>query len=213
MIPFKKIIPKVVKKYITKKLARKKPKKKGFQGSKLNWEERYLNNRNSGPGSYGRLAAFKAEVLNTFVEKNNIQSVIEYGCGDGNQLSLATYPHYLGYDVSKKALAICKAKFAEDVAKQFELITPKTHYKTAELALSLDVIFHLIEDSVFNEYMERLFNTSTKYVIIYSSNYEETLAAKDWSLHQKIDNPYPMKEEDPDNTSFADFYIYKKTIN
>tara|TARA_R110002012_G_scaffold277507_2_gene464735 strand:- start:20268 stop:20951 length:684 start_codon:yes stop_codon:yes gene_type:complete len=222
----KTLLPASLKKSIKKLLGIKKSKK-GFKGSKRYWEERYLNDRNSGPGSYGRLADFKAEILNSFVQENNIQTVIEYGCGDGNQLSLANYPKYTGYDVSKKAIAICKEKFANDISKEFKVISSKkATYKKAELTLSLDVLFHLIEDSVFNEYMQRLFDTSTNYVIIYSSNYEASVASHvrcreftkwiasnvsdTWVLQKKIDNRYPMVEDDPDNTSFADFYIYRK---
>lgn len=36
--------------------------------------------------------------------------------------------------------------------------------------MSIDVIYHLIEDSVFNDYMGLLFNSSTRFVILYSSN-------------------------------------------
>jgi len=228
MVFFKKLLPNSLKSTIKKLLGIKKSKK-GFEGSKIYWEERYLDARDSGPGSYGRLADFKAEILNSFVEDNNIKSVIEYGCGDGNQLSLANYPNYTGYDVSKKAIAICKEKFSNDITKEFKLILSENNtYKKAELTLSLDVIFHLIEDDVFNVYMKRLFNTSTKYVIIYSSNYNLSMAShvrcreftkwiasnvsKTWSLQQKIDNRYPMDEGDPENTSFADFYIYKKNV-
>lgn len=204
-----------------------KPSRNGFKGSKIYWENRYLSNNNSGPGSYGRLADFKAEILNSFVKKNNIQSVIEYGCGDGNQLSLSKYADYTGYDISKKAIAICKKKFSNDLNKQFKLISPtKTIYKKAELTLSLDVLFHLIEDDIFNKYMKRLFDTSTRYVIIYSSNHEELVAShvrcreftkwidsnisNVWTLYQKIGNRYPIDKADPENTSFSDFYIYKK---
>lgn len=42
--------------------------------------------------------------------------------------------------------------------------------ETADLTLSLDVIYHLIEDNVFFTYMDRLFDSSTKFVIIYSLN-------------------------------------------
>ena len=72
------------------------------------WEQRYLSGDNSGSGSYNRLAQFKAEVLNDFVEKNNVSEVVEWGCGDGNQLKLAKYPRYTGFDVSQKAVDICK---------------------------------------------------------------------------------------------------------
>lgn len=224
----KKLLPNSLKKSIKKLLGSKKPKK-SFKGSKIYWENRYLGDRDSGPGSYGRLADFKAEILNSFVQENNIKTVIEYGCGDGNQLSLANYPKYTGYDVSKKAIAICKEKFSDDINKEFKVISSKNAtYQKAELTLSLDVIFHLIEDEVFNNYMKRLFETSTNYVIIYSSNYEASVAkhvrcreftkwiasnvSNTWTLFQKIDNRYPMDEDDPKNTSFADFYIYKKVM-
>ena len=37
----------------------------------------------------------------------------------------------------------------------------------AELALSLDVIYHLVEDTVYESYMGQLFDSATKYVIVY----------------------------------------------
>src|SRR5579859_8234848 len=60
-----------------------------FRGSSTYWEERYRAGGNSGAGSYGRLAEFKAEVLNGFVHSRGIRSVVEFGCGDGAQLALA----------------------------------------------------------------------------------------------------------------------------
>ena len=56
------------------------------------WERRYRLGMTSGPGSAGKLASFKADVLNEFVRDNGVQSVIEFGCGDGTQLTLAKYP-------------------------------------------------------------------------------------------------------------------------
>ena len=45
--------------------------------------------------------------------------------------------------------------------------------QTADLALSLDVIFHLVEEEVYRHYMTWLFSSARKAVVIYSSNYEE----------------------------------------
>jgi len=191
------------------------------------WEKRYLSNNNSGAGSYGRLADFKAEVLNDFVKINNIQSIIEFGCGDGNQLGLANYPNYIGLDVSKNAISLCQQKFKEDVSKKFYLTDEfkKRHIKT-ELVLSLDVLFHLIEDEVFENYMNDIFNSATKYVIIYSSNYNDHFAphvkcrkftdwteknvSANWKLQEVINNIYPFDKSNPDSTSFSDFYIFKR---
>lgn len=225
------LIKKLVKKTLVykayKKITKKKPTTPKFPGSRNYWDNRYLSNRNSGPGSYGRLADFKAAILNDFVKNNDIKNILEFGCGDGNQLSLANYPHYIGVDVSKKAIELCKAKFETDPSKVFYL--QEEFYEkqlSAELVLSLDVIFHLIEEHVFKTYMEDLFKTATHYVIIYSSNYEENIAphvksrkftdwveknqSDCWTLTQTIKNKYPFNPNDPDQTSMSDFYIYQK---
>lgn len=198
-----------------------------FPGSSLYWENRYKAKDTSGAGSYGRLAAFKADVINSFVTDKNIQTVVELGCGDGNQLLLANYPNYIGFDVSKEAIAICRNKFKNDNSKEFKLSDPK-HFKLAiaDLSMSLDVIYHLVEDDVFNAYMHDLFTVSKKYVIIYSSNYNDhfiahvkcrkftdwikTNVAETWELLEFIENKYPFEEDNPNETSMADFYIYKK---
>jgi hypothetical protein len=44
---------------------------------------------------------------------------------------------------------------------------------TADLALSLDVIYHLTEDAVFETYMAHLFAAGTRFVIIYATNGEQ----------------------------------------
>ena len=43
--------------------------------------------------------------------------MVEFGCGDGNQLSLAQYPRYVGLDVSRTAIGLCQRRFAKDPAK------------------------------------------------------------------------------------------------
>ncbi|MDO5970566.1 class I SAM-dependent methyltransferase [Flavivirga aquimarina] len=222
-----------IKKRVKKMLFsdRKKNAKTPFKGSKLYWENRYTLNGNSGPGSYGRLAIFKAKILNAFVQENKINTVIEFGCGDGNQLELATYPSYIGFDVSEKAISICKSKFKEDDSKSFKLYS-KNYIKEqetikGELAMSLDVIYHLVEDDIFFDHMENLFRASSKYVIIYSSNYNDNTMSShvrcrkfsdwidenlkhDWVLIDKIENDYSFNPEEPKDTSMSDFYIYEK---
>ena len=63
-------------------------------------------------GSYGHAAQAKTDFLNAFIGQNAIQSVVEFGCGDGNQLSSAEYPRYVGLDVSKTAIGMCRRRFA-----------------------------------------------------------------------------------------------------
>jgi SAM-dependent methyltransferase len=195
--------------------------------SRSYWEKRYRSGGNSGAGSYNQLAVYKAVFLNRFVVENNIANVLEFGCGDGAQLSLAKYPAYVGIDVSKAAVEMCKARFAGDPTKRFYLHGDAiVDGLSADLSMSLDVIYHLIEEPVFDRYMKRLFASSRKYVAIYSSNYEsERVAAhlrhrkfsdwvgvnrRDFSLTRVAPNPYPWDASRPSETSFADFFIYEQ---
>ena len=75
-----------------------------FKGSAKYWEDRYARGGTSGAGSYGRAAEWKAQIVNAWVRELGITSVIDWGCGDGNQLSLADYPRYLGLDRSPSAV-------------------------------------------------------------------------------------------------------------
>jgi SAM-dependent methyltransferase len=141
------------------------------------WERNYARGATSGSGSYGALAEGKSRFLNTLVREHAVRSVIEFGCGDGNQLSLADYPRYVGLDVSRSAIALCQRRFAGDPAKSFFLydgmcFTDRAGMFTADLALSLDVVYHLTEDTVFETYLTHLFAAGRRLVVIYSTNEE-----------------------------------------
>jgi SAM-dependent methyltransferase len=197
----------------------------GFRDSSTYWEKRYQQGKTSGVGSYGRLAEFKAEILNEFVERNGVQSVVEFGCGDGTQLALAKYPRYVGVDVAQGSVIICEKRFAGDTTKSFYL-TSKLPAEVGkfDLALSLDVIYHLVEDSVFDAYMRTLFAHAGRFVIIYSSNKIEPSGvphvrhrlfakwieehAPQWRQSGYVANRYPHDPRRLDDTSFADFYFF-----
>ena len=197
-----------------------------FGGSKRYWIERYRDGGNSGHGSYNQMAEFKARILNDFVSKRGISSVIEFGCGDGNQLRYAEYPRYAGFDISPDAVTRCRDLFANDASKSFTLVGDYSG-ETAELTLSLDVIFHLVEDAVFEDYMRRLFDAAEQWVIVYSSNYDDRRKGKsphvrhrrftswiesnraDWKLVEHIPNRFSF-EGDTRTGSFSDFYIFKR---
>jgi SAM-dependent methyltransferase len=200
--------------------------KKNFDGSENYWIRRYQKGGNSGDGSYNELAEFKARIINDFAEKNNVQSSIEFGCGDGNQLKYLKLKKYTGFDVSPDAIAWCKKTFKDDSTKSFKLIGEFAS-DTAELSMSLDVIYHLIEDEVYEQYMQNLFNAASKFVIVYASNTAQnpaTLAPhvknrkftdwieknrKDFKQIAFIKNEYPITP-DGKRGSIADFYIFAK---
>jgi len=192
------------------------------------WENRYAAGGTSGAGSYGELAQFKARVLNELVVTEGIRSVIEFGCGDGNQLSLAEYPVYSGLDVSLTAVQTCAKRFSSDRTKSFFLYSPEGFYDNggilrADLALSLDVIYHLVEDAVYAKYLQHLFSSAGRLVVIYSSNYEGPISRHErprqftnyvsqhfpaWKLESVIQNEHPYVAA-TEQGSQADFYIYR----
>ncbi len=201
---------------------------KNFVGSARYWENRYRSGNNSGKGSYGDLAEFKAEVLNTLVREKSIRSVIEFGCGDGNQLSLAAYPQYVGYDVSETAIEICRQTFANDRTKTFANVD-EYRGERADLAISLDVLFHLVEDEVFEAYMHRLFGAADRFVVIYCSDVDRPIQAKSphvrhrhfssWVMRhvpsfqmvRRIENRYrDGRRTREGHSSPSDFYIYER---
>lgn len=147
----------------------------GFRGSALYWEQNYARGGTSGPGSYDAAGQAKADFLNDFVRTREVRSVIEFGCGDGHQLSLVGYPRYIGLDVSRSAIELCQRRFAGDHTKSFFLydgacFTDRARLFTADLAISLDVIYHLTEDAVFEAYMTHLFAAASRFVIIYATD-------------------------------------------
>ena len=197
-----------------------------FPGSQRYWENRYATGGNSGVGSYEEFADFKAEIVNRFITEKDVQSVIELGCGDGNQLMLLKCPKYLGFDISETTVNKCRRLFAFDSTKTFGLMYNYAG-QVADLILSLDVIYHLVEDQVFEDYMRTLFMVSNRYVIIYSSDFDDNSGHEgahvrhrkfsewiqhnlpNWKLLKHIPNRYSYKG-DCKKGSFADFFIYEK---
>jgi SAM-dependent methyltransferase len=188
------------------------------------WEARYRGGGNSGAGSYGRLAAFKTDFINAFVADNHVDGVLDLGCGDGHLQSLLQVPAYTGVDVSITALACCIARYP---LRRFVPLPQLDASHAADLALSIDVIFHLIEDDVFARHVAAAFGHARRFVLMYASNAERNWTAPHvrhrrftdhvaatqpaWRLTAHVPNPYPYDPDRPDDTSFADFFVYART--
>ncbi|OLP17467.1 hypothetical protein BST81_15770 [Leptolyngbya sp. 'hensonii'] len=194
-----------------------------FFNSNSYWEQRYQAGGNSGIGSYGKLAQYKADVLNSFVQRQGITTVIEFGCGDGHQLAYYQFSDYIGLDVSKTAIAACQEKFHQDHRKKFLLYNKGLQdLEPADLTLSIDVLFHLVEDRVFKSYLQDLFSYSEKYVIIYSTNFDRIYDSPhqidrkftdyigqeitNFTLEEIISNPHKGKD------TMSDFYVYVRVV-
>ena len=179
--------------------------------SKKYWQDRYVNGGNSGSGSYNEFAKYKSTVINNFVKQFKIETVLELGCGDGNQLSLFDIPIYVGQDISQKCVEQNKIRFP-----QHTFITSHDDIGGFDLTMSLDVVFHLIENELYHQYIQDLFNLSDRFVMIYAPNEDKTIAQHvkyrkftddiplDFKLFKHIVNP--LKGE----YTQSDFYIFER---
>jgi hypothetical protein len=89
-----------------------------------------------------------------------------------------------------------------------------------ELSMSLDVVYHLVEDETYERYLNNLFEVSSRYVVIYSTNVDRQYdfphqvdrkftdyiarRIRGWKLLAVLNNPH----KGPDTQS--DFFIYEK---
>lgn len=188
-----------------------------YPGSIAYWEKRYASGGHSGTGSSGPLATYKAGRLNRFVADKGIRSVLELGCGDGQQLLLAEYPEYLGLDIAPSAVDRCRQLFAGDTSKQFGVYDPfrfEPAANQADLAISLEVIFHLTEDDIYRLYMAHLFACARQWVVVFASDeaaespfphFRQRRFTDDvpagWVLQERVVNPHR-------DISVSDFFVF-----
>ncbi|MGC5775493.1 class I SAM-dependent methyltransferase [Paenibacillus pabuli] len=188
------------------------------------WEQTYRSGETSGRGSYGVLAEFKAEVVNGLIQRENITSVIEFGCGDGNQLQYMNYSEYLGVDVAASSVRLCASKFANDSSKSFMLYTPglwiNRGFLQADLTVCLDVLYHITDETDFRNTLYDILHTSAEWVVLYTRLKENenpgVRTIQDRNLfHYLFDYPdFKVQEIIPQrypDQSSADFVILRRT--
>jgi hypothetical protein len=161
------------------------------------WKSRYANGGNSGLGSFGQVANHKASVVSEILATYDVQSVVDLGCGDGNQLNLLNlnYINYMGYDVSSSLMAKLQENFKQFENLRFssdftEVLGFNSTIERPSLVLSLDVIYHLVQDSVYYDYLEKIGILSPDLILIYSSNFDEG-TDKYHVRHRKFTRDFP----------------------
>jgi glycosyltransferase involved in cell wall biosynthesis len=197
----------------------------GFDSNRY-WENRYRTGGNSGAGSYNVLAQYKGHFLNAFAQSKALSSIAEMGSGDGNQLKYFAFENYTGFDVSKTVIERTQSMYRDKPNYKFVWLgDPSLDWELQEdaydCALSLDVLYHLIDDQIYINYLDQLFSLSRRYVVIYASNFNgpdirgashvrhrkftDDVAARfpQWKLLKLVENPHKFKE-----STEADFAIY-----
>lgn len=190
---------------------------KRYDNSKNYWNRRYFYGGNSGKGSYGDEASYKAQILNQIVKNYKIKSLVEFGCGDGNNARLYKVKKYYGFDISADAIKSCRKLFASNAEFEFfvindefetglNIVNESTKFQN-NLCISFDVIFHLVEDVFYNEYLDNLEKVNSKFLLVYSSdfnqntnqphvlhrNYSVDLEDRNWKIVQKFGGKTNLK--------------------
>jgi cyclopropane fatty-acyl-phospholipid synthase-like methyltransferase len=178
------------------------------------WDRRYREGRTSGAGSEGEEGAYKAQYVSEFIRHREVTSVIDWGCGDGQVLELVDLHGalYHGVDCSPTILDRMRRKFP-----QHSFSTDEVHQPTADLALSMDVLFHLPADHDYNAYLHDLFKSARRFVIIYATNYAGGRTARHVFRREftpDIAKRFPDWElttvETPLREGLASFFVYEK---
>lgn len=182
------------------------------------WDRRYRDGRTSGAGSEGHEGAYKAAYISAFIAKNNVVTVVDWGCGDGQVLEQIKFPKgtsYTGVDVSQTIVDRMRVKFP---AHRFFGPDDEHSYEDAyRMSISMDVLFHLPDDRDYFDYLDHLFNSAVRHVVIYATDTPDGRTARhvfrrkftvdiaerflDWEL--KTAEP-PLRE------GLASFFVYGK---
>lgn len=181
------------------------------------WDRRYREGRTSGAGSEGNEGQYKADYVSDFIHNRKIKSVIDWGCGDGQVLELIRLEEakYTGVDVSETVLDRLTQQFPQYVfAEPHDIDDCRV---TAEIGLSMDVLFHFPSEEDYHTYLTYLFGSATRYVIIYSTNYAGGRTARHVYRREftpDIAERFPEWKlatvESPLREGLASFFVYEK---
>lgn len=178
------------------------------------WERRYLDGRTSGAGSEGDAAAVKATTIDLVIAEHDITSVIDWGVGDGVVLGhvKAKVP-WLGLDVAPVAVERLRAKYGpRSRTKRFALVADGAH-EVRDLALSLDVLFHLPAEADYQLHLAQVFGSATKAVLIHASDHDGGRTARHVLWRQFTPDvaarfPDWRLAEAPEDRTVPGFYLY-----
>ena len=185
----------------------RKPKKlESFEAIATYWDNRYKNGGTSGFGSYGRPAIDKANYINKTIKIFEVASVVDLGCGDGNQLGLLELDNcsYTGVDIAGTSIQICIDRYSgPNLTFIHALDFESLDLPSSDLALSLDVLYHLTDDKTYFLYLDKLFS-SAKRVLIYSMDFNDP----NWNGHSR-----PRKFSEDISLRYPNYKLIDKTDN
>lgn len=179
------------------------------------WKNRYAINGNSGLGSKNDLLKYKVDFINTFIKKENINSILDFGHGDLEVASRINIKDYVGIDIFEP-----KNKLGLNlICTEFD----KYNGPNKECVICLDVLYHILENE--QNYMKRtldiMMEKADRFIVIYAQDsrddnfdrlYNGHLYNSKWIQYMNVQNTFEcIYEQDfPQVGSTAKFFIYKR---
>jgi SAM-dependent methyltransferase len=118
------------------------------------------------------------------IDLNEVQSVLDLGCGDGFVASMIEVEQYVGFDLSESALKIARERMPNH---RFLSVTPRL--MKFDLMVSMDVMHHLVTEEVYRSYLKVLFSDLSDLVLVYGTNHR--LSGRPHVLHREWMNDVP----------------------
>lgn len=121
-----------------------------FKSAKQFVEMKRTHNQESlsGPGSWVKNAQDTISFINESVNKYNIKSILDLGCGDWNWFKEVDIPNcsYTGWDADEQMIASNNDRYGSDTIKFEVKDIFNSKYPTVDLVICRDVLFHVREE-------------------------------------------------------------------
>lgn len=182
------------------------------------WQSEGFEETVSGSGSTLSHTRNIRKMLPKFLKKENINSIIDLGCGDLNWIStiMENFDKYLGIDVVDDLITNNISKYSNDKIK-FE-ISDIVEYEIEsgyDAILVKDVFVHLKNDQI-NFILDKIKNSDIKYII--ATNFEELLKNYDneiegmWRPTNLCIEPFNLGDPLYSINEFSETYEWRNEI-
>ena len=191
------------------------------------WERRYAAGDDSGAGTDGFNYEFKRDYIRHVIRTYGTRTAVDLGSGDGRQLfeiltadpdgdaADATLAEYQGVDVAPSAIERCRNLYRDHPHCRFDGYDT-VQWKRYDLALSLDVLYHIVDYREYVSYLRRLFGCSN-YVLLYANREARSsevahIANRDnFAEIAKLDLPTELIEEKHHSRKSTGFALFRNS--
>ena len=128
------------------------------------WDERYFSGGTSGEGSIGKSRDFKWDVITQYVPQ--IDDVLDIACGDLSFWEGRDCKHYTGVDLSPTIVE--KNKKSRPHWNFIVGNAADDLNESAEIVFCNDVLFHIMDGTIFETILQNLCKFSKQYIFIFT---------------------------------------------